>query len=53
MRVRPLILLTATAAVALVVAAGCEAKVQARAYSLPVYARPTVVCASRPHSWPS
>ena len=40
MRVRPLILLTATAAVALVVAAGCEAKVQAKAYSLPVYVTP-------------
>ncbi len=40
MRVRPLFLLTATAAVALVVAAGCEAKVQAKAYSLPVYVTP-------------
>jgi hypothetical protein len=44
MRVRPLFLLTATAAVALVVAAGCEAKVQAKvqakAYNLPVYVTP-------------
>lgn len=37
MRVRPLTLFTATAAVALVVAAGCEAKVQAKVYNLPVY----------------
>ncbi|OBH16986.1 MULTISPECIES: hypothetical protein [unclassified Mycobacterium] len=40
MRVRPLFLLTATAAVALVVAAGCEAKVQAKAYNFPVYVTP-------------
>lgn len=40
MRVRPLTLFTATAAVALVVAAGTEARVQARAYSLPVYTAP-------------
>ncbi|BBZ74371.1 hypothetical protein [Mycobacterium paraseoulense] len=40
MRVRPLFLLTATAAVALVVAAGCEANVQAKAYNLPVYVTP-------------
>ena len=40
MRVRPLILFTATAAVALVVAAGCEAKVQAKVYNLPVYVTP-------------
>ncbi|OBH28742.1 hypothetical protein [Mycobacterium sp. E1319] len=40
MRVRPLTLFTATAATALVVAAGSEARVQARAYSLPVYAAP-------------
>ncbi|OBB83368.1 hypothetical protein [Mycobacterium sp. 852002-30065_SCH5024008] len=40
MRVRPLILFTATAAVALIVAAGCEAKVQAKVYSLPVYVTP-------------
>lgn len=40
MRVRPLLLLTATAAVALVVAAGCEAKVQAKVYNLPVYVTP-------------
>jgi hypothetical protein len=38
MRARPLTLLTATAAVTLVVVAGCEAKVQAKAYSAPVYA---------------
>ena len=47
MRVRPLTLLTATAAVALVVAAGCEAKVQAKVYSLPVYVVPSLVV-SRP-----
>lgn len=40
MRVRPLTLFTATAAVALLVAAGAEARVQARAYSLPVYTSP-------------
>ncbi|MGZ4525049.1 MAG: hypothetical protein ACXVX7_01060 [Mycobacterium sp.] len=40
MRVRPLLLLTATAAVALVVAAGCEAKVQAKVHNLPVYVTP-------------
>ncbi|OCB20459.1 hypothetical protein A5675_20640 [Mycobacterium malmoense] len=40
MRVRPLFLLTATAAVALVVAAGCEAKSQAKAYNFPVYVTP-------------
>lgn len=40
MRVRPLTLLTATAAVALVVAAGCEGKVQAKAYNFPVYVTP-------------
>ena len=40
MRVRPLFLLTATAAVALVVAAGCEATVQAKGYNLPVYVTP-------------
>ena len=40
MRVRPLFLLTATAAVALVVAAGCEAKVQAKVHNLPVYVTP-------------
>ncbi len=37
MRVRPLTLVTATAVAALVVAAGCEAKVQANVYRLPVY----------------
>ncbi|OJZ68006.1 hypothetical protein BRW65_25570 [Mycobacterium paraffinicum] len=40
MRVRPLTLFTATAAVALVVAAGCEAKVQAKVYNFPVYVTP-------------
>ncbi|HTX97064.1 MAG TPA: hypothetical protein VME67_20810 [Mycobacterium sp.] len=40
MRVRPLTLFTATAAVALVVAVGCEVTVQARVYSLPVYVVP-------------
>lgn len=40
MRVRPLTLFTATAAVALVVAAGCEAKVQAKVYNFPVYVSP-------------
>lgn len=46
MRVRPLILATATAAVALVVAAGCEAKVQSsgptKGYHLPVKVAPLV-----------
>lgn len=46
MRVRPLTLATATAAVALVVAAGCEAKVQAseskKVYNIPVKAAPLV-----------
>jgi hypothetical protein len=40
MRVRPLLLITATAAVALVAAAVCEAEVQARVYNLPVSAAP-------------
>jgi len=44
MRVRPLLLLTVTATVALVVAAGCEAKVHAskdaRVHSMPVNAAP-------------
>jgi len=40
MRVRPLTLFTATAAVTLVVAAGCEAQVQAKVYSVPVYSAP-------------
>lgn len=40
MRVRPLTLFTATAAVALVVAAGCEAKVQAKVYNFPVFVTP-------------
>ncbi|BCI89730.1 hypothetical protein NIIDMKKI_49360 [Mycobacterium kansasii] len=35
MRARPLTMLTAAAAVALVVVAACEAKVQAKAYSTP------------------
>src|SRR6202000_2943803 len=43
MRVRPLLLLTVTATVALVVAAGCEAKVQARVHSMPVNASPVWV----------
>jgi hypothetical protein len=43
MRVRPLTLLTATAAVALLVAAGCEAKVQAKVYSGRVSAAPHVI----------
>src|SRR5271168_5164503 len=40
MRVRPLTLLTATAAVTLVVVAGCEAQVQAKVDSAPVYGAP-------------
>ena len=40
MRVRPLLLLSVTATVALVVAAGCEAKVQARVHSMPVNSAP-------------
>lgn len=47
MRVRPLTLLTATAAVTLVVAAGSEALVQAKVYSLPVNA-PVRVIPQRP-----
>lgn len=47
MRVRPLLLLTVTATVAFVVAAGCEAKVQAsltgRVHSMPVNAAPVWV----------
>jgi hypothetical protein len=48
MRVRPLMFLTATAAVALVVAAGCEAEVHARVYSLPVSAAPHWVSSQPP-----
>lgn len=47
MRVRPLTLLTATAAVTLLVAAGSEALVQAKVYSLPVNA-PVRVIPQRP-----
>ncbi len=43
MRVRPLTLVTAAAVVALVVAVGCEVKVQAKVYSLPVYPLPHLV----------
>ncbi len=48
MRVRPLTLVTAIAAVALLVAAGCEAKVQAKVYSLPVNPLPHLVSAQPP-----
>ncbi len=47
MPVRPLTLFTATAAVALVVVAGCEAKVQAKTNNAPVYATPSLA-ASQP-----
>lgn len=47
MRVRPLTLLTATAAVTLLVAAGSEALVQAKVYSLPINA-PVRVIPQRP-----
>ena len=43
MRVRPLTLFTATAAVTLVVVAMCEAQVQAKVYSVPVYSAPVYV----------
>ncbi len=43
MPVRPLTLFTATAAVALVVVAGCEAKVHAKAQSAPVHVTPDLV----------
>ncbi len=43
LRVRPLTVFTATAAVTLVVVAGCEALVQAKVYSVPVYSAPTSV----------
>ncbi|OBH63046.1 hypothetical protein [Mycobacterium sp. E2479] len=45
MRVRPLTLVTATAAVTLVVAAGSEALVQAKVYSLPVSAPVRIIAA--------
>jgi hypothetical protein len=48
MRARPLTLLTATAAVALTVVAGCEAKVQAKAYSAPVHPAPGLVSPQPP-----
>jgi hypothetical protein len=48
MRVRPLTLLTATAAVTLVVVAGCEAQVQAKVYSSPVYGVPDLVPSQPP-----
>ncbi len=48
MPVRPLTLLTATAAVALVVVAGCEPKVQAKAHSTPVRITPDVVSSQLP-----
>ncbi|OBB87389.1 hypothetical protein A5760_02495 [Mycobacterium colombiense] len=51
MRVRPLTLFTATAAVTLVVAAGSEALVQAKVYSLPVTA-PVRVLSAPPTSTP-
>lgn len=47
MRVRPLTLLTATAAVTLLVAAGSEALVQAKVYSLPVSAPVRVIPSGR------
>ncbi|OMC33192.1 hypothetical protein A5739_07420 [Mycobacterium colombiense] len=51
MRVRPLTLFTATAAVTLVVAAGSEALVQAKVYDLPVTA-PVRVISAPPTSTP-
>lgn len=51
MRVRPLTLFTATAAVTLVVAAGSEALVQAKVYTLPV-AAPVRVISAPPTSAP-
>ncbi|HUH68625.1 MAG TPA: hypothetical protein VLZ05_06900 [Mycobacterium sp.] len=48
MRARPLRLLTATAAVALVVVTGCEAKVRANVYSAPVYTAPDLVSSQPP-----
>ncbi|MEE2851694.1 MAG: hypothetical protein VX424_03450 [Actinomycetota bacterium] len=52
MRVHPLTLITATAAVTLVVAAGSEALVQAKVYSLPVTA-PVRVVSAPPTSAPA
>lgn len=52
MRVRPLTLLTATAAVTLVVAAGSEALVQAKVYSLPVAAPVRVIAQPPPPAPP-
>jgi hypothetical protein len=52
MRARPLTLLTATAAVALVVVAGCEAKVQAKVSSAPVYPTPGLVSPQPPPQLP-
>jgi len=43
LRVRPLTVFTATAAVTLVVVAGCEALVQAKVYTVPVYGAPSYV----------
>lgn len=51
MRVRPLTLFTATAAVTLVVAAGSEALVQAKVYTLPVTA-PVRIISAPPTSTP-
>src|SRR5947209_14081969 len=48
MPVRPLTLFTATAAVALLVVAGCEAKVQAMANSAPTYAAPSLLSSQPP-----
>jgi hypothetical protein len=48
MPVRPLTLFTATAAVALLVVAGCEAKVQAKANSVPTYAAPSLAASQPP-----
>ncbi|WP_406816403.1 hypothetical protein [Mycobacterium sp. M23085] len=52
MRVRPLTMLTATAAVTLVVAAGSEALVQAKVYKLPVAAPVRVISAPPPSTPP-
>ncbi|BBX66212.1 putative lipoprotein LppW [Mycobacterium saskatchewanense] len=48
MPVRPRTLLTATAAVALLVVAGCEAKVQAKTYGAPVHAAPAPASSAPP-----
>ncbi|MEE6176485.1 hypothetical protein [Mycobacterium sp. 050134] len=50
MPVRPRRLLTATAAVALLVVAGCEAKVQAKTYSAPTHAAPAPSPSAAPPS---